>query len=503
MRLHEKEVSKKEYRDVAARYALALLVAILSVYLRVLLTPLFGAKNVYHTAWLAIVFSAWYCGFGPSILSALVSLVGVWYWLLPKQGSFALLSVDVYGMIGFLLFSGLIIAIGESNRRSRSRLVAAEQEALRAKTRFETFMNNSPALAYLKDDEGRLIYVNRTLRDRFQLPASPEITDFDIFPPDLAVEYRKNDARVLQEDKAMEFVERSIEKDGEHIWLSIKFPLQDADGRRLLGGKSFDITDRHRAEEALREARQELELRVEERTAELKRANQGLRELSARLLQMRDEERRRLARELHDSAGQLIAAISMNLTRLQTQMEELGGDGPELVAETAGLVGQMGGEIRTISHLLHPPLLDEVGLVSALHWYVDEFSKRSAIKTELDCPPHLGRLPADMEISIFRIVQECLGNIHRHSGSETATIRIEEDDHNIVVIAQDSGRGVGPERLAAISEGRGGVGFRGMAERVRYLGGNLVMDSNSGGTVVTATLPLPSLNRESGRPEVA
>src|ERR1700675_1986550 len=107
MRLREKDVSKLDSRDVAARYALALLVAVLSVYLRVLLTPLFGAKNVYHTAWLAIVFSAWYCGFGPAILATLVALIGVWHWLLPKQGSFALLSVDVYGMIGFLLFSGL------------------------------------------------------------------------------------------------------------------------------------------------------------------------------------------------------------------------------------------------------------------------------------------------------------------------------------------------------------------------------------------------------------
>lgn len=489
-------VSTKDYRDISVRYALAVLVPLLAIYLRSLLNPLLGTANLYHTVWAAIVFSAWYCGFGPSILSTLVTVVGVWYWLLPRQGRFGISSTDFYGMVGFILFAGLIVLFGESGRRSRVRMAAAEREAHRAKTMFETFMDNSPALTYLKDEQGILIYANRALRERFHLPPLSGQSGLDIFPPEMVSEYRKNDAQVLKEKKAMEFIERTREDDGEHVWLTVKFLMQDPDGQVLLGGESLDITDRQRAEEALREARQELELRVQERTAELSKANHSLRELSARLLQMRDEERRRLARELHDSVGQLVAAISMNIGRLEEQAERLGLEGAKLFGDTKALVAQIASEIRTISHLLHPPLLDEIGLTSALHWYVDEFSKRSNIETKIESPSDLGRLPADMEMAIFRIVQECLANIHRHSGSETAAIRVEKEDHRITVVAQDAGRGIPPDRIAGISEGRGGVGFRGMAERLRFLGGNLAIDSNGAGTVVTATLPLKPVNRE-------
>ena len=491
----EPSVSTKDYRDIVVRYALAVLAPLLAIYLRSLLNPLMGTANLYHTVWAAIVFSAWYCGFAPSILSTIVAAVGIWLWLLPRQGPFGVSSADFYGMIGFILFAGLIVAVGESNRRSRSRLTAAEREAQRTKTMFETFMDNSPAMTYLKDQQGRLIYANRALRERFHLPPLDGQTGLDIFPSDVAPEYRKNDALVLQEGKALEFIERTREEDGEHIWLTVKFPMQDPDGQLLLGGKSFEITDRQRAEEALEEARQELELRVQERTAELNKANQSLRELSARLLQMRDEERRRLARELHDSVGQLAAAVSMNIGRLEEQAERLGVEGAQLFRDTKALVAQIASEIRTISHLLHPPLLDEIGLTSALHWYVEEFSKRSKIETKIESPSDLGRLPADMEMAIFRIVQECLANIHRHSGSEIAAIRVEKEADRIIVVARDAGRGIPPERIAGITEGLGGVGFRGMAERLRYLGGNLVIDSNGAGTVVTATLPLKPVSR--------
>ena len=148
-------------------------------------------------------------------------------------------------------------------------------------------------------------------------------------------------------------------------------------------------------------------------------------------------------------------------------------------------------------------MLDEVGLISALHWYVDEFSKRSQIETVIESPSDLGRLPADMEIAIFRIVQECLANIHRHSGSKTASIRVEKENQSIIIVAQDSGRGIESDKIAGITEGRGGVGFRGMTERVRHLGGDLTIDSNAVGTVVTATLPFRQATKTIERPEVA
>jgi len=153
--------------------------------------------------------------------------------------------------------------------------------------------------------------------------------------------------------------------------------------------------------QSLSEAREDLEKRVEERTAELRTATESLRDLSARLLRMRDDEQRRLARELHDSVGQLLAAIGMNLAVISSEASRLTPEAAKCVAENAGLVDEVSREIRTISHLLHPPLLDEAGLASALRWYTEGFAKRSRIEVELEIPRDLGRLPNDTESRCF------------------------------------------------------------------------------------------------------
>jgi len=227
-------------------------------------------------------------------------------------------------------------------------------------------------------------------------------------------------------------------------------------------------------------------------TDEPNSAEVALRNLSARLLQVQDEERRLIAREMHDSVGQLVAAISMNLGAVRRQSDKLDAEGGKAVAEIAVLVEEISTEIRTISHLLHPPLLDEAGLGSALRCYVDGFSERSKISVDVSIPSDFGRLPQDMEIAIFRIVQECLTNIHRHSGSATATINIVPEDNRIVVSVQDQGKGIPLKRQQELnSTDRMGVGFRGMRERVRQLGGGLKIQSDTNGTVIVATLPLP------------
>jgi PAS domain S-box-containing protein len=268
-------------------------------------------------------------------------------------------------------------------------------------------------------------------------------------------------------------------------------PLFDEVGETSgIVGISQDLRERKQAEDKLHEARAELERRVTERSEELKVANDSLRDLSARLLQITDQEKSRLARELHDSVGQLLVAIRMNIATVQSQAGKLDEAGAKAVAENIVLVEQISTEIRTISHLLHPPLLDEVGLASALRWYIDGFRDRSTINVEIDVSPDLGRLSAEKETAIFRIVQECLTNIHRHSGSKTAAIRILKNGERILVAAEDSGGGIPSDKLRMIRSGRSGIGFRGMAERIRYLGGNLEIRSTNAGTTVTATLPL-------------
>jgi PAS domain S-box-containing protein len=211
-------------------------------------------------------------------------------------------------------------------------------------------------------------------------------------------------------------------------------------------------------------------------------------ELASRLQHLQDEERKRIARELHDSVGQLLTAIGMNISIVKAQSHKLDSTAARAVSDNARLVERVSSEIRTMSHLLHPPLLDIAGLASALRWYVDGFSERSHIKVDLEIPADLGRLPSDMEIAIFRIVQECLTNIHRHSGSPTATIRVYQEGEYLIVQVEDRGKGIPPEKRREVEAGRSGVGFGGMRERVRKLGGTLEIRSQGSGTLVSATL---------------
>ncbi len=221
-----------------------------------------------------------------------------------------------------------------------------------------------------------------------------------------------------------------------------------------------------------------------------------LEELAFRLQHMQDEERRRIARELHDSVGQLLAAITMNICRVKSESHKLSPETAKLIFENEGMVNQIGEEIRTISHLLHPPLLDEVGLPSALRWYTDGFSHRSKIQTSLEVPERLDRLPQETEIAVFRAVQECLTNVHRHSGSTTCSVKIVPAPDRLLVEVKDQGCGIPQERLATLASS-GGVGFRGMRERFRRLGGALEIKSDKTGTTVTATLPISAKDRSS------
>ncbi len=235
-----------------------------------------------------------------------------------------------------------------------------------------------------------------------------------------------------------------------------------------------------------------------ERSAELEQANVELRkqastvrELSGQLLRVQDEERKRFARELHDGVGQLLAAVSMKLSMISVESASLTRRSAEALRESAELAGELSRQVRTISHLMHPPLLDEVGLDSALRWYVEGFSERSRIAVTLEFPAPLDRLPRDMELSLFRMVQEALTNIHRHSGSATARVRIVRRRQDVQIEIQDAGRGIPAEKQLQLAQpGRAGVGINGMRERIRQLGGTLHIDSGSSGTTLSAVLPL-------------
>ena len=224
----------------------------------------------------------------------------------------------------------------------------------------------------------------------------------------------------------------------------------------------------------------------------LKSNEESLRLLSARLLQLQDEERRRIARDLHDITGQKLAVQSMLLGRLENRSSDFDSESRQLLTECKALTGQLVEEIRTVSYLLHPPLLDELGLASAVHWYAEGFSQRTGILTEVETTPNFPRLPPDIEVTLFRIVQESLTNVHRYSGSPNAYVHVKSTDEQITVEVGDYGKGMRPEMLNPKhgTVAPMGVGIQGMKERMRQLSGNLEITSEeNNGTVVTATLP--------------
>ncbi len=224
---------------------------------------------------------------------------------------------------------------------------------------------------------------------------------------------------------------------------------------------------------------------------ERKEAERRLSDLSQRLLTSQEEERRRIGRELHDGVSQSLAAAAMSLAHVQRAADLLSAPAQSALVESLNLIDQTAREIRTLSYLLHPPLLDDVGLLSAMRWYAEGFAKRSGIAVELDAPPDLARLPREIEIALFRVVQESLTNVHRHSGSPTVRIQLRRPDGEITLRVEDHGRGMPEELQRAGGKGlHAGVGIMGMRERVHQFGGRFDIDSRPGGTVVVATLPL-------------
>jgi signal transduction histidine kinase len=243
-----------------------------------------------------------------------------------------------------------------------------------------------------------------------------------------------------------------------------------------------EIAERRRVEEELRQSKAGLEFLVEQRTLALRR-------LSARLLTLQDSERRRIARELHDRLGQCLIGLKLNIDMLKHSPER-----EQLWVEVEALMQQSIAEVRTLSYLLHPPTMDAAGLPSAAHWFVEGFGQRSGIAVNLDVDKRLPRMPDTIELTLFRVMQEALTNVHRHSGSSTANIAIRKTDGQIILEVKDRGCGIKPDVLARAKEtGDGlGIGLTGMCERVRDLGGVLHIDSDSSGTAVTVTIPLTS-----------
>ncbi len=262
---------------------------------------------------------------------------------------------------------------------------------------------------------------------------------------------------------------RFLRRDGQVVWgqLSVSLVRNEKGEFKHSIGMVEDISERKRTEEALRQ-------------------------LSGRLLRLEDEERRRMARELHETVGQSLAGLAINLTVVKDSVGDLSPRASACLSESLELADQCSREIRTLCYSLHPPLVDEAGLAPALGWYTAGFARRSGIEVHLNVSPEFGQLPSEHELTLYRIVQEALTNIHRHSGSKTARISLERRPNEIVLTVADKGHGFPSAALgkAGPESADIGVGIPGMRERLRQLGGRLHIQTGSRGTTLTAILPL-------------
>jgi PAS domain S-box-containing protein len=273
-----------------------------------------------------------------------------------------------------------------------------------------------------------------------------------------------------------------LRKDGSKFWaLVVITALKDPSGQIIGFAKvTRDFTERMKAQQQLEESQRRLQ-----------KSEESLRWLSMRLLRTQDEERRRIARDLHDSLGQILSVLKMKLDSLSTAVVEDPEDGKQL-ALAAQLTEDAVKEVRTISYLLYPPMLEELGLKSAIAWFLDGFAQRSGIKTNLTATSSFPRLAGDVELTLFRVLQESLTNVHRHSGSASADVELSVKDESAVLLIRDYGKGMrNGEVEQSVQDWNGafGVGLRGMSERLRQVGGNLELRSSPRGTTVQATVP--------------
>ena len=317
--------------------------------------------------------------------------------------------------------------------------------------------------------------------------------------------------RLRRGERIEHFETVRMRKDGTRLDVSLSIsPVRDAAGRVVGASKvARDITEAKRGQEALRQSEdrfrrlaetleEQVRARTEElevRNAEVMQQSERLRDLSTRLLQAQDDERRRVARELHDSAGQILAGLSLELATIAKSSPENAPLIAEAIEHSQQLVVELTEGIRTMSYLLHPPLLDETGLEEALRCYVRGLGERSGLEVALEIPGDFERLSSEAELVIFRIVQEALTNIHRHSHSRTALIRIGRDATSVSVEVQDCGQGIPRRKLSEIQSHGSGVGIRGMRERVRQLKGEMKIESDARGTTVAVTFPVAEVVR--------
>jgi PAS domain S-box-containing protein len=378
----------------------------------------------------------------------------------------------------------------EELARKAEMLLYLNTELVGRNQELDAIIHTAPDIIFSRRADGSRDYIS----DRFY--------DFTGAPPDSANGFGWLDyVHPEDKDKAMadwmrcvgsganyEAEYRLRSRDGSYRWFRARaLPIRDDEKIVKWYGTCSDIQDSKLLEKSIRDNALELEKMVDRRTDELRR-------LSIRLMTMQDQERRRLARDLHDGLGQELAVAKMVLDKMMLKKTDRPVE--EEWTQASSIVDRAIQQVRTMSHLLHPPLLDEVGLLSALSWYVEGLTKRSGIEISLEVEPReFPRLSADVETAVFRIVQEALTNVFRHSEASKVQITLAQKEENIVVAVRDDGKGV-EKRITELQPDSVGVGIGGMKQRAREFGGELRLTNAHPGTLVELTIPLRLVLRE-------
>lgn len=362
------------------------------------------------------------------------------------------------------------------------------REALqKSEERFHAFMRNTPVAAFIKDAAGRYLYGNPTWASQFnKLPE--ELfgkTDFDLWPADVASEFQKSDAAARASEKSLETVEESTQPDGSKThWIAIKFSMPDDSNQKLVGGLAFDITARKLAEEELNHSREQL------------------RSLAAHLQLVREEERIRISREIHDQLGQLITTFKMDLSWLEKRLRGMSGQPEPLslldkVETMTSLADEMVQSVRRIASELRPGALDDLGLVPALDWQARGFALRTGIACEFSSDLGTVELDPDLSTGVFRIFQETLTNVARHAQATQVSVQVIRRGDCLVLKIRDNGCGITQQELRNSKS----LGLLGMRERVMLLGGQFEISGSAGqGTVVEVRIPfVPRPTHPGGR----
>ncbi|NOT27912.1 MAG: PAS domain S-box protein [Acidobacteria bacterium] len=390
-----------------------------------------------------------------------------------------------------------------TERKRAEAKLRADEHRLRA------FLENSAVAGWLKDEDGRYVFLSKNFQ-RFGMGIDEWVgrTDFEFWPREVAETFRRNDLAVLKSGKSVEVVEEAVYPDGTRSWwLNHKFRLEGADGKQYVGGLGVDVTARTNAEELLRHAHDELEERVRERTTELASANEALqlemvereraegarRELLARLVFAQEDERRRIAREMHDQLGEQLTALGLHVRGLQSAV----ADSPSLAARAETLERVTQELDRSVDELvwaLRPTALDDLGLRAALENYLQDWSSRVGVTAELHTAGLADdRLTTEIETTLYRIAQEALNNVAKHAKASNVAVLLERRPDHISLVIEDDGVGFessGPGRPSH------GFGLLGMQERAALIGANLEIESQAGaGTSILVRIAIPHEGR--------